>query len=72
MKCPKCGSQKAKYIEKRDKHDRKKKPRINFHAKCSTCKFEFNAQEYYDVVSEMEEKVEKKTVIKMKYTEDEK
>jgi len=69
MKCPKCGSHKAKYLEKKDK----KKPRTNFKAKCGKCKFEFDAREYFEdfVVDSVIIKGEKKkpTKIKMKYDE---
>jgi len=67
MKCPNCGSHEAKFLEKKKQN----KPRESYKAKCKKCKKEFDARDYYDVVSEESEKVEiKKEVIKMKYKEE--
>lgn len=68
MKCPKCGSDKAKYTKPRST---KKKPREDFSAKCRACKFEFDAREHYDVESNVTVVVEEKFTIKMKYNEGE-
>ena len=51
MKCPKCGSSRAKYVEDRKKFHSKKKglecptPRTNFDAVCPDCGFKFNTKE---------------------------
>lgn len=51
MKCPKCGSGRAKYLEDRKAFHSKHKglgtptPRTNFDAKCEDCGFKWNTQE---------------------------
>lgn len=75
MKCPKCGGQ-ARYVTSRSKFWGKSKKgikqRTDFRAKCRKCGFEFDARDYYDVVSEVKEKQpEQKQQIKMKYGEKE-
>lgn len=78
MKCPKCGDPNAGYVVSRSRFWKKKsakgtKQREDFRAKCRKCGFEFDAREYYNVVSKVTEKQpEQKGQIKMKYGENDK
>ena len=60
MKCPKCGSNKAKYKISRKqhwgKHKKAKEPRKDFTANCPDCGHEFDASKHYDVVDRLIEK----------------
>lgn len=81
MKCPKCGED-ARYVVSRKRFWKKEKsakggnkPRIDFRAKCTKCKFIFDAKEVYGdlVISQVKVKEpEKKLQIRMKYTNEEK
>lgn len=78
MKCPNCGSSRAKYKVSRKKfwgkNTKAKEPRKDHTAKCLECGYEFDAREVFGdaVVSQVKMKEKKKKLqIKMKYKEGE-